>query len=322
VVPGLEWQGRRSYGLVSAALTGFEGSAWVVQGRGEVSLVAEPFGLLSPLRAELVAGAYGTYHSSEFRTALSRADARLQVAGSRLGAWVSGTGATGWASSDGEFVTAVGGTAGSWTRARGLQAVALVSALRIEGTWFPEVGGRLLINADRVDLTMAGGWRAGEGDVEADAWGGLNATLWLGRHVAVTAAGGWYPADLLQGLPRGQYVSAGIRLASRRAETPSLEPLARPMYVERGGVRTLRFTVRNAQRVAFVSEWNHWEAIPLEPVPAEPGVWILAMDLPPGVHRFNLVVDGDRWIVPEGVMTVSDGFGGEVGLLIVPGNQE
>jgi hypothetical protein len=39
--------------------------------------------------------------------------------------------------------------------------------------------------------------------------------------------------------------------------------------------------------------------------------------LPPGVYRFNLIVDGERWIVPEGVTAVDDGYGGKTCLLVV-----
>ena len=74
--------------------------------------------------------------------------------------------------------------------------------------------------------------------------------------------------------------------------------------------------------MAFVSEWNHWDPIPLSRATGERDVWLLPVDLPPGVYRFNLFVDGERWIVPEGVMEVSDGFGGNVGLLIVVGTEE
>ena len=40
--------------------------------------------------------------------------------------------------------------------------------------------------------------------------------------------------------------------------------------------------------------------------------------LAPGTYRFTLVVDGTRWLVPAGVVTVPDEMGGEQGLLVVP----
>ena len=47
------------------------------------------------------------------------------------------------------------------------------------------------------------------------------------------------------------------------------------------------------------------------------GRWIVPVGLAPGVYRFNLRADGERWIVPEGVPQIDDGYGGRVGLLII-----
>jgi hypothetical protein len=56
------------------------------------------------------------------------------------------------------------------------------------------------------------------------------------------------------------------------------------------------------------------------PLTARPdGRWETVVRLVPGAYRFSLVVDGERWTVPEGVPSMSDDFGGRVGLLIVGG---
>ena len=89
MAPAVEWRSRTAYGLLGGALTGFEGSTWAAQARAELSLLAEPFGLLHPVRVELVGIGQGSYHSSEFRTAMSRAEGRMHVAGERLGGWVA-----------------------------------------------------------------------------------------------------------------------------------------------------------------------------------------------------------------------------------------
>jgi hypothetical protein len=39
--------------------------------------------------------------------------------------------------------------------------------------------------------------------------------------------------------------------------------------------------------------------------------------LNPGVHRLAVRFDGGAWQAPAGLPTAPDGFGGEVGLLIV-----
>jgi len=318
LAPAFEWRGRRLYGLLSGAVTGFEGSTWAAQVRADGSVFAEPFGVLYPARVEIVGTGQGTYHSSAFRTTTARGEARLHVAGRRLGAWVGGAAATGWTSADGAFVSGYGGTAGLWIRAGGVQAAAVFTPLRLEGTWFPEASGRLGFAAGPLDVIGFTGWRKGSGDIATETWGGISATAWLGNRVGLVAGVGTYPGDLLQGLPGGRFVSVGVRLASRRPAEPILEPLVRPVYFEQEGRPALRFRIPNARSVALVGEWTLWEPIPLVRAPGDADTWVLFVDLPAGVHRFNLVVDGERWIVPEGVMAVADGFGGQVGLLIVP----
>ena len=59
-----------------------------------------------------------------------------------------------------------------------------------------------------------------------------------------------------------------------------------------------------------------WRAEPLEAVGR--GSWLLKARLAPGVYRFSLVGGDGRWIIPRGVATVPDDFGGTVGLLVVP----
>jgi hypothetical protein len=41
------------------------------------------------------------------------------------------------------------------------------------------------------------------------------------------------------------------------------------------------------------------------------------MVLAPGTYHFNLLVDGNDWVVPGGVAVVSDGMGGLVAVLTV-----
>lgn len=317
LAPGFEWRGRRIYGLLRGGLTGFEGAEWAAQGRGDLSVLAEPWGVLHPLRLEVVGTGQGSYHSSDFRTATGRVDGRIHFAGRAGGAWLGAAGAVGWSSSDGRTVSAAGGTVGLWARHAGAQGVLMFAPLRLEETWFPEVSARIAVGTGRVDVTGFAGWRGAGGGLEGEGWGGADAAVWLHPWLAVTVGGGWYARDLLQGIPGGSYLSTGIRFASGRPEA-LLEPSVRPRYVERNGRQLLAFEVPGATTVEFVGEWTAWQPIPLARAPDRPGLWLLEAPLPSGVQRFNLIVDGERWIVPDGVLTVDDGFGGRVGLLIVP----
>ena len=47
------------------------------------------------------------------------------------------------------------------------------------------------------------------------------------------------------------------------------------------------------------------------------GTWEARLPLAPGVYRVNLRVDGGPWIVPPGLPSVVDEFGGAVGILTI-----
>ena len=48
------------------------------------------------------------------------------------------------------------------------------------------------------------------------------------------------------------------------------------------------------------------------------GDWTVERVVAPGTHRVAIRVNGGPWAVPPNLPHVSDEFGGEVGLLIVP----
>jgi 1,4-alpha-glucan branching enzyme len=40
------------------------------------------------------------------------------------------------------------------------------------------------------------------------------------------------------------------------------------------------------------------------------GVWTILVPLPPGVHDYSFIVDGERWVPDPYAPQVDDGFGG------------
>ena len=46
-------------------------------------------------------------------------------------------------------------------------------------------------------------------------------------------------------------------------------------------------------------------------------VWEVVTTLEPGIYIYSLIVDGSDWTLPDGVSSEPDGFGGQVGLLVV-----
>lgn len=318
LAPFIEWDHGRVYAALGAILTGFEGAAGAAQGRGDLSLLLAPFGPYSPLRVETAGLAAGTVHSSDFRTLTARTEARVHLSGRHTGAWLGGVLATGWTSAERSFVTASGPSVGSWGRYGTARAALVLTPLRLEGSWFPELDGRVSVVAGRLDLLGYAGWRHGPGGsgFRTTSWGGVTSAWWFVDRAALVVTGGTYAADLLQGLPGGRFVSAGLRVASQRAPVPSIKPAGRPVYDVTRGRGILRFSVPGATRVDVTGDWTRWQPIPMQQAPD--GKWVLQLELPSGVYRFNLVVDGERWIVPDGVTPMDDGFGGTVGVLVVP----
>ena len=94
---------------------------------------------------------------------------------------------------------------------------------------------------------------------------------------------------------------------------PARAPIVYAPEAARAG--SIGFEVDGARQVEIAGDWNGWERVPLSQDAT--GRWIVPVGLAPGVYRFNLRADGERWIVPEGVPQIDDGYGGRVGLLII-----
>lgn len=318
VAPLVEWNQRMVYATVSGAIAAFEAGQWTSQGHGDVSLLFAPASAMPSLHTELVGSADGSVHSSGYRTVDTRAELRLHEAGRSSGFWVGGTAATGWTSASTGIASAAGPTAGVWGRSGPWNATAVWSPFRFEGAWYQQVEGRVGASVGPMDLTGSVGWRRGPGDsgVASTSWVGGSVALWFTTRAAVVLAAGSYPADLLQALPRGRYLSAGIRLALRRPNVWASPTVSRTVYTEHRGAAELRFDIPGASRVDVAGDWTRWQPVPLTRTPD--GRWLLQVNLPSGVYRFNLVVDGLRWIAAEGVGSVDDGFGGKISLFVVP----
>jgi len=184
------------------------------------------------------------------------------------------------------------------------------------------------------DATAGLGYRVGPFGVGALAGartGSLGGKPWLqgyadwavSRWATIEAVAGTFPEDL-SGFTSGRYLSLGVWLG-RGPHAISATPAAgtwrraspRSVVVERVGSQSARatFAVPGATQVAIAGEWNDWQPAPLQPV--GPGRWRALLPLGQGAFRFSLVVDGGRWMVPPGVPSLPDSFGGTVGLLIV-----
>lgn len=219
-----------------------------------------------------------------------------------------------------------------WAPGAGLGAVARWSA---DPRWFAEVGGavRAFAGPDLPHLVSAFGslrWRAtssltvatfgaatrtaGTGDAFV---GGLppagttvlraggEASWWAWPSVAVTVEGGPEVASGAIAYRRVRAV-AGIRAALGRARASSPELPS--------GELELRVRLPDADRVEVLGGFTGWQPRPM----MRDGDWFrLIVPVPPGVHEYVYLVDGEPLTPPEATQTRPDGFGGRNGVLIV-----
>ncbi|HUG38289.1 MAG TPA: glycogen-binding domain-containing protein [Candidatus Limnocylindrales bacterium] len=313
-----EWQRPSLFGRMSASVTGFEGAGWSMQGRGDLAGWLAPFGATSPVRFELAGTLGGSRHSRGFDSYVARGDARLHLRGRRVGVWGGASLSSSRNSFDTAAVTGVVPAAGLWAQGGPVRATLSYMHTRMLDETYPEANVALALTRGPLDLTVYGGHRISPFDGEGldETWGGAAAAIWLLPHAALLVSGGKYGSDLFQGLPGGQFVSIGIRLTPRRSRPVPISAPAPIVYTaEAARTGSIGFQVEGATRVEIAGDWNGWQPTPLSRDGS--GRWIVPADLEPGVYRFNLRVDGERWIVPDGVAQIDDGFGDRVGLLII-----
>jgi len=317
-VAGLsEWQRSRLFARVSASVTGFQDAGWTLQGSGDVAGWLSPFGPMSPFHLELGGTLGAGRHSSGFDSYLTRADARLHARAGSLGAWAGASVALARNSFDSGAVRGFVPNAGAWAQTGSVRATLTFLHTSVSGEAYPEADIALTFSHGAADVSLYGGVRgspiAGE---PVERWAGVSGVYWVTGSAGVLVSGGTYSPELLQGLPGGEFISIGLRLTPRRVRPIPITAAAPIVYTaDEARSGTIAFTVEGATRVDILGDWNGWVGQPL--ARDATGRWVLPPGVPPGVHRFNLRVDGDRWIVPEGVPSVDDGFGGRAGLLVV-----
>lgn len=74
-----------------------------------------------------------------------------------------------------------------------------------------------------------------------------------------------------------------------------------------------------ASSVALIGDFNDWGQREVTLAQAsDRGVWEFSMSLKPGVYHYNLLVDGEKWVVnPKSSTLVPDGYGGYDSVLVV-----
>lgn len=220
--------------------------------------------------------------------------------------------------------------AGSWLRRGGVTASLAATGTSFSGARYATVDGITRWNRGVLEYVVRTGLRVGDDVGGARQWADASATVWLGRHLAVSAGGGAYPSDPARGAPGGRYAVVSMRLASRapalreaiyRTEGYTAPIIARPvvasfrMQTVRGEVRRIRIRAPGAHRVELAGDFTDWSARAFASDGSDG--WQIELVIPAGAHHFNVRVDAGAWGVPPDVSVVRDEFGGVVGLILV-----
>jgi hypothetical protein len=190
-----------------------------------------------------------------------------------------------------------------------------VNGTTSDTTEYVDAVGGIRFVSPKILFSLTGGLRAG--DLADDPWGQFRVDYTPSWRFTFEGAAGRYPQDLV-GFTDGIFASLGIRVRIAGPSSTRRAPALTPVISERMADGRQRIAIRYkapGERLAIAGDWNDWTPLPLVRGPGD--TWVLTVRLPPGLYRFSLVVDGDRWVVPEGVALVADDFGGQVGLLLV-----
>jgi len=290
-----------------------------------------------PLFAELAGLAGGSTHNDGSRTGEAVANGRLHYPRGQGELFVgAGVGRT-W---DGDtWRTLLLGEAGV---ALGMSdrnvLVTLRPAVINDSTRYADLQTALAWKTPGADLSAVVGVRFGDQlttlNSSARSWASVSASRQLSSRIAINLSGGTYPIDPTQGFPGGRFISIAMRLntSRRRAAAPatiqppemsvdSATPLATATAFDvrrdPAGKIVFRVTAPGATRVELNGDFTNWIPLPLTADPVIPGQWSIAMPISPGKYQMNIRVNGDKWIVPPGLLSMLDEFGGAVGLLIV-----
>lgn len=336
VTPAVRLDGPRGLATLRLNGTRFEsGSGSVGADVGATLLLGGGGG---PVRGELSAAAGRTWYREGAPDASDASLAlRLRGDGRSGGLWAeAGGGAVHLPGGDRGVVR---GGVGGWRRAGALTlgASALATAVGGMGYVDGELSARLPLRAAALDLSA--GRRLGETGGGVRGWGEAGLTWWATRRLALVVGAGAYPADLGRGAPGGRYAAAAARVSTGRRFSPAagsaLARLARlreaaaerrlapaapavELGAASGRLRPLRVRLPDAAGAAVVEvmgDFTGWEPVRMARVAND--VWAADVQVAPGVHRFNVRVDGGAWTVPPGAPVGEDEFGGVAALLVV-----
>jgi len=130
----------------------------------------------------------------------------------------------------------------------------------------------------------------------------LAGTLWTARHVSFQfrPAYGLLAAAAVVAL--AVFLPYGWRSSVDSASAVSAT-VAPTLFVQ------FRLQVPDASNVRLAGSFTNWQP-QYELHQTAPGIWTITLPLPPGVHDYAFIVNGQRWVADPYARAVDDGFGG------------
>jgi hypothetical protein len=308
----------------------FETGSSIFQGSLAAAWVAASTG---PLRLELSGSAGASTYRNEQSSGHLLGGARVHFLGKSSGAWIGAAAGRSYGAAGVPLELA--GTA--WSVKSRLTFLATMTATVHDQIRYLDLLGAIRWASPRLELEARVGarpWGRNFPDAEeslSGAYGELDILAPLNRWLSLTLSGGKYRADPVRRTLGAEYISAGVRLgrprrSARRSTLEAEVPGGRLVPRETGSPRleirgdgerkTLRIRAPAAKSVELMGDITDWAPVHLRLV--EPGLWETELELPPGVHRVNIRLDGGPWVAPGGTRVEPTEFGGSVGILVVP----
>ena len=319
---------------LSGTISQLNVGGWSAQGETSASFFSPRVGWLL---GEIEGTGGGSARKDGSRTGQILGSARAHLTNGERGLWIGGGVGSTWDGTTWQSLRQA--EAAAWTRVDALTAsvsvtpIAVGDSIRYADT---QLSGEW--NLPRVEVDVTGGFRAGDRfpaiGGTAKSWGSATVTGWIASKIALVASAGTYPVDLTQGYPGGRFASLSIRLGARRfvpqstsvpseddfsphSNAPEVSGMSAFESRTAGpGMRELRVLAPSAHAIEITGDFTDWKPVQLNAL--DGGWWSVSLPITKGIYEMNLRADRGAWVVPPGIPTKSDEFGGTVGLLVVP----
>jgi hypothetical protein len=316
----------------SGTYSQFTAGGWSMQGSVSASRFTPN---IHGLFGEVGGFAGGSTHNDGTRTGEAIANGRLHVTNSSGELYFGGGGGRTW---DGIAWRSVllGEAGASISTGSSSALVSLTPTVVNDSIKYTDAQASLAWKLEAVDFSALLGFRIGDQlttlGTNARSWASVSAVYWMTTRLGIVVGGGTYPVDPTQGFPGGRFVSLGLRAAPwRRSNPPSIAQVGRGststapdlasavsgFAVKRvnDDMVTIRVDAPNGRLVEVNGDFTNW--VPVQLVPAGAGSWSTTLPIRSGKYQMNVRVDGGPWIVPPGLLSMVDEFGGAVGLLVI-----